>query len=64
MDSTTSIELFINEDNEGESVALVLRDPSILDYEGDLTPGYTMSPDQARALADELRILADQAEES
>ena len=61
----TAIEVFVNEE-EGlsDAVVLILRDPSITEYEGELVPACSLNPDQARYLADCLLQCAEQIEQS
>ena len=58
--SESRIEMFVNEDATGEqSVALVLCEASIAEYEDELVPCFTLTPAQARGVAATLTELAD-----
>ena len=54
MSEESSIEVFIDEYGGTESVGLVLRNPSIVEYEDELTPGCKLASSQAMRLAAEL----------
>ncbi|HZT29708.1 MAG TPA: hypothetical protein VFA33_07495 [Bryobacteraceae bacterium] len=58
-----SIEVFVDEGEGVESVGLVLRGASIVDYDGEeLTPACRLEARQARGLAAALLELANQIE--
>jgi len=64
--ATSTIEVFLNEEEELEgepSIGLVLCSPSIVEFDGDLTPGCSMTASQARSLAAALTELANQSEQ-
>lgn len=56
----SSIEVFVDEYGGVESVGLVLRNASIVEYENELTPGCKLTPQQAMQLA---AALADAAQQ-
>jgi hypothetical protein len=62
---TTAVEIFVNNDDESgyrQSVGLMLRDPSIVECDGELIPGCSLTPAQARRLAAELMLCAEEVE--
>lgn len=56
---TATIEVFVNDGEEGQTVGIVLRSPSIVEHEGELVPGCTLTPWQARCFAHALTECAD-----
>lgn len=65
IETTSSIEVFHDEENGVESVGLILRNVSIVELtEDELVPGCTITPWQARCLANALVELADRIENS
>ena len=59
----SAIEVFVDDDSGIEGIALVLRDPSVIEYESDeLVPGCKMTASQARSLARALYHCADRIE--
>jgi len=56
----TSVEIFVNEYGGVDSIAMVMINPSILEYEGELSPACMLTPGQARSLADALNEKADE----
>jgi hypothetical protein len=59
---SASLEVFVDDANGVESVGLVLRDASIVEYEDELAPACLMTAGQARALAGALGRCADRIE--
>lgn len=47
---STSIELFVDDADGVESVGLVLRAASVVEYEGELVPGCKLTAQQTRRL--------------
>ena len=56
----SSIEVFVDEHGGVESVGLVLRNASIVEYEDELTPGCKLTSQQAMRLAAALARCAKQ----
>ena len=54
-----SVELFVDDDGT-KGVGVVLRQSSIVEYEGELVPGCKLTPWHARCLAHALNEFADQ----
>ena len=60
MDAIASIEVFLDENAGVESIGIVMRGVSIVEYKGDeLTPGCNLTPWHARCLAQALIEMAD-----
>jgi len=59
-----TVELFINDDDnqQTQSVALILKDPGIVEYQEELVPCCALTSWQARRLAKSLVELADELE--
>ena len=56
------LEVFVDDADGTESVAVVLRDASIVEFEDELVPGCTMNAFQARCMAHALNECADRLE--
>lgn len=53
MSMATQVEVYVNEsETDGvETVAVLIHDASIIEYNGELVPAFTMSAGQARNMA-------------
>lgn len=62
MPDTSQIEVFRAESDETAeiTVGLVIVDPSIVEFDGELQPGCTLDAQQARNLGHALILIADQ----
>ena len=49
-----SIELWVDEADGVETVAVVMRGASVIEYEGELVPAVRMTPEHARSMASAL----------
>lgn len=54
--------IFLGRGADSGFIGLILRDAPLVELDGALQPGVRMTPDQARLVAEELRIKADAAE--
>lgn len=62
--SEPKVEIFVNiADDESESVALLIRDASVVEYEDQLVPGCLLSPELARHLAGALIACAEDCDQ-
>lgn len=52
----TTIETFVDDDGGVEGVALMMREASIIESDGELVPGCKLSVDQARKLMYSLQV--------
>jgi hypothetical protein len=59
-----AIETFLDDADAIEGIALVMRQASIVDYQGELVPACKFSAAQARALARALLVLARELDDA
>lgn len=57
------IEIFVDEEGGVDKVGIVMAGASIVEFEGELTPGCTITPWHARCLAQALNELADRIDD-
>jgi hypothetical protein len=62
--SAPEIQVFVNEkpDTGEESIAILIRAASVVDYEDELVPGCLLTPSQAMYLAGALAACAQEIE--